>query len=68
MTWWALYSNPSVGQRSWIVLVYELTLSHWCMYCTWRFRRSTAGFDFVIYFLLVTLRFRTPGVCGPALD
>ena len=32
MTWWALYSNPSVGQRSWIVLVYELTLSHWCMH------------------------------------
>ena len=26
MTWWALYSNPSVGQRSWIILVYELTL------------------------------------------
>ena len=24
MTWWTLYSNPSVGQRSWIVLVYEL--------------------------------------------
>ena len=33
-TWWALYSDPSVGQRSWIVLVYELTLSH-CV-CTAR--------------------------------
>ena len=31
ITWWALCSDPLVGQRYWIVLVYELTLSRWCM-------------------------------------
>ena len=24
ITWWALFSDPSVGQRYWIVLMYEL--------------------------------------------
>ena len=41
------------------------------MPCTRRFRRSTAGFGFVHLFFCSVLcgtRFRTPGVCGPALD
>ena len=39
-------SGPLVGQRYWVVLVYDLTLSRWCMHRTWRFRRSTAAFWF----------------------
>ena len=46
----------------------QLMLSHRCMHCAWRYRRSPAGFDFGSFvFLLVAIRYavpRTPGVCG----
>ena len=61
------WSSNIVG----FILMYELMLSRWCMHCTWRFRRSTAAFDFVHLFscsLLDGTQFRTPGVCGAALD
>ena len=46
----------------WIVLMYKLMLYRWCMHCTWRFRRSTAGFGFGHLF---SARYAVYGILEP---